>query len=90
MFVDASQPWPKNAWYHAAWSNEIEDKPFARTLLNEGVVLFRDKDGWIWQEATEVGRRMEKLGRIVAWGRLLSPAVKVTLHTCGMRFVFPK
>ena len=45
MFVDAEQPWPLNAWYHAAWFNEVEDKPFSRTLLNEAVVLFRDTDG---------------------------------------------
>lgn len=32
-------------WYVAAWSNEIERKPFARTLLNEPVVLYRTEAG---------------------------------------------
>jgi vanillate O-demethylase monooxygenase subunit len=32
----------RNAWYVAATRNEISDKPLARTLLNEPVVLFRN------------------------------------------------
>ena len=35
----------KNAWYIAAWAREIEDRPFARTLCGEPVVLFRDRAG---------------------------------------------
>ena len=31
----------RNAWYVAAWETEIGDTPFARTILNEPVVLFR-------------------------------------------------
>jgi phenylpropionate dioxygenase-like ring-hydroxylating dioxygenase large terminal subunit len=31
----------RNAWYVAATRNEIADKPLARTLLNEPVVIFR-------------------------------------------------
>jgi len=34
-----------NAWYVAAWSSEITDRPLARRLLNEPVVLFRGADG---------------------------------------------
>ncbi|NQV55352.1 MAG: Rieske 2Fe-2S domain-containing protein, partial [Rhodospirillales bacterium] len=45
MFLETDQPWPRNAWYQAAWANEIEQKPFKRTILNEPVVLFRDQDG---------------------------------------------
>lgn len=45
MMLRTEKPWPLNAWYQAAWAHEIEDKPFARTLLNEPVVLFRDADG---------------------------------------------
>jgi vanillate O-demethylase monooxygenase subunit len=43
--IDAPKPWPHNAWYQAAWMNEVSDTPLARTFLNEKVVLFRDKDG---------------------------------------------
>lgn len=37
--------WPSNAWYQAAWSTEVTDRPFARRLLDQPVVLFRDTDG---------------------------------------------
>jgi vanillate O-demethylase monooxygenase subunit len=45
MQTNAQKPWPHNAWYQAAWSHEVEDSPFPRTLLNEPVVMYRDKDG---------------------------------------------
>jgi vanillate O-demethylase monooxygenase subunit len=35
----------RNAWYIAGWAHELTNKPLARTLLNEPVVLFRDKEG---------------------------------------------
>lgn len=34
-----------NAWYVAAWSNEVGRKPLARKLLDQPVVLFRQLDG---------------------------------------------
>jgi phenylpropionate dioxygenase-like ring-hydroxylating dioxygenase large terminal subunit len=33
----------KNTWYIAAWAHQVTDKPLARTICNEAVVLFRDK-----------------------------------------------
>lgn len=33
---------PTNTWYVAAWAHEVLDKPLARTLCNEAIVLFRD------------------------------------------------
>ncbi len=35
----------RNAWYMAAWADEVGDKPLARTLLDEPVVIYRDADG---------------------------------------------
>ena len=35
----------RNAWYIAAWSDELRDKPLGRRICDEPVVLFRDKDG---------------------------------------------
>ena len=35
----------RNAWYVAAWDDELGREPFARTLLDEPVVLFRTEDG---------------------------------------------
>ena len=34
-----------NAWYVAAWDDEVGGQPLARTLLNEPVVLYRGGDG---------------------------------------------
>lgn len=38
-------PFLKNAWYAAGWGKDIVDKPIARTILGEPVVLFRQEDG---------------------------------------------
>ena len=35
----------RNAWYIAAWGDEISDRPIARRICNEPVVLFRDSAG---------------------------------------------
>jgi phenylpropionate dioxygenase-like ring-hydroxylating dioxygenase large terminal subunit len=35
----------RNDWYVAAWAHEINGRPFARTILNEPVVLYRDSAG---------------------------------------------
>lgn len=35
----------RNAWYPAAWSEELGDEPLARTFLDEPVVLYRDSAG---------------------------------------------
>jgi phenylpropionate dioxygenase-like ring-hydroxylating dioxygenase large terminal subunit len=35
----------RNAWYIAAWADELTDKPLARRILDEPVVLFRDRAG---------------------------------------------
>ncbi|MBF22982.1 aromatic ring-hydroxylating dioxygenase subunit alpha [Neopusillimonas maritima] len=38
----------QNAWYIAAWKHEVSQKPFARRICNEPIVLFRDKSNKIW------------------------------------------
>ena len=35
----------KNAWYVCAEPDDINDKPMARTILNEKIVFFRLEDG---------------------------------------------
>jgi vanillate O-demethylase monooxygenase subunit len=35
----------RNSWYVAAWQNDIADKPAARVILDEPIVLFRKPDG---------------------------------------------
>jgi len=36
---------PRNAWYIAAWADEVGGTPLARRICNEPVVLFRSADG---------------------------------------------
>lgn len=38
-------PFLRNAWYVAAWDEELGETPIARTLLGEPVVLYRDEQG---------------------------------------------
>jgi phenylpropionate dioxygenase-like ring-hydroxylating dioxygenase large terminal subunit len=35
----------KNSWYVAAWSKEVVDRPLARRILDEAIVVFRGNDG---------------------------------------------
>jgi vanillate O-demethylase monooxygenase subunit len=35
----------RNAWYIAAWADELGPKPLARRICDEPVVLFRDQAG---------------------------------------------
>ncbi|MEA2772783.1 MAG: hypothetical protein QOD93_5745, partial [Acetobacteraceae bacterium] len=35
----------RDAWYVAAWADEIGERPLARRICNEPVVLFRDARG---------------------------------------------
>src|SRR4051812_44748138 len=35
----------RNAWYIAAWADELGATPLARRICNEPIVLFRDRDG---------------------------------------------
>jgi phenylpropionate dioxygenase-like ring-hydroxylating dioxygenase large terminal subunit len=35
----------KNAWYVAAWSDEITQKPISRRICQEPIVLYRDQSG---------------------------------------------
>jgi len=35
----------RNCWYAAAWGTEVGQTPFARTLLDESVMLYRKADG---------------------------------------------
>lgn len=45
--ADFTQDFAHNHWYAAAWATEVGDTPFARTILGEPVVLFRQPDGTI-------------------------------------------
>ncbi|MHA4871752.1 Rieske 2Fe-2S domain-containing protein [Duganella sp. PWIR1] len=61
----------RNAWYVAAWDNEIPvDALFQRTLLNESVLFFRDDDGVVQAISNRCPHRFAPLhmGKRVANG----------------------
>jgi phenylpropionate dioxygenase-like ring-hydroxylating dioxygenase large terminal subunit len=37
----------RNAWYTAAWTDEIAERPLGRRICNEPIVFFRDRQGRI-------------------------------------------
>jgi phenylpropionate dioxygenase-like ring-hydroxylating dioxygenase large terminal subunit len=37
----------RNAWYIAAWSDEVAERPLGRRILDEPIVLFRDSAGTV-------------------------------------------
>ena len=70
----------RNCWYPAAWSDEVGDGPFARTLLDEPVVLFRAADGAPAALADRCCHRALPL----SMGRVLGDGLQCGYH--GLRF----
>jgi phenylpropionate dioxygenase-like ring-hydroxylating dioxygenase large terminal subunit len=64
------EPLIENAWYVAAWSSELRDKPLARQILNQNVVLFRDSFGRVGVLEDRCCHRAAPLaqGEVVAGG----------------------
>ncbi|MEJ2408853.1 MAG: aromatic ring-hydroxylating dioxygenase subunit alpha [Novosphingobium sp.] len=70
----------RNAWYAAAWSDEIGREPLARTFLDEPVVLFRDTDGAPVALTDRCPHRFAPLSK----GKLVGDAIECPYH--GLRF----
>ncbi len=70
----------RNAWYIAAWSDELGDKPLARRILNEPVVLFRDKAG----KAAALSDRCCHRGTPLSLGEVVETGLQCGYH--GMVF----
>jgi len=70
----------RNTWYAAAWSDEIEHKLFARTLLNEAILLYRKSDGSVAALKNRCPHRIIPL----SMGKLVGDEVECIYH--GLRF----
>lgn len=70
----------RNCWYVAAWDNEIGREPFARTILNEPVVLFRIESG----EAVALEDRCCHRQLPLSLGRVIGDGLKCGYH--GLEF----
>ena len=70
----------KNVWHAAAWSEEVSDRPFARTIANEPVLLYRGRDGTIIALSDTCPHRFAPLHR----GKVVDDAIECGYH--GLRF----
>ena len=76
----------RNSWYVAGWSDEVgQQKPLARIMLGEHVVLFRKTDGSVAAlEDRCAHRRMPlSLGRITDKDTLICPYHGLTYNSSG-------
>ena len=70
----------KNAWYVAAWAEEVDRTPMARTLLGESVLMYRREDG----QAVAMGNRCPHRHAPLCDGRLVGDAIECPYH--GLKF----
>lgn len=70
----------KNCWYAAAYANEVSDKPLARQLLGEHVVLYRTSDGKAHALADRCPHRFAPL----SMGVVVEDQIQCPYH--GLRF----
>ena len=70
----------ENAWYVAAWGDEISRELFSRRIIGEPVLLFRKQDG----EAVAIGNVCPHRFAPLDMGRLIDDTVECPYH--GLRF----
>lgn len=81
IFVpEAKMEYLRNAWYAAAWSDEVGRTPLARTFLDQPVVMFREEDGTPVALADRCPHRFAPLSK----GKLVENAIECAYH--GLRF----
>ena len=71
-----SGPYLRNAWYVAAWSDDIGDEALAaRTIMDEPIVLYRKADGSVAAIADRCAHRFAplSLGKMVGGDRIQCP-----------------
>jgi phenylpropionate dioxygenase-like ring-hydroxylating dioxygenase large terminal subunit len=70
----------RNDWYVAAWPNEVTEKPLARRLGNEPVVLYREQNG----RAVALRDRCPHRGAALSMGEVVAEGLQCNYH--GMVF----
>ena len=76
MRENANEPFVRNAWYIAAWPEELEGGLIARTILNEPLILFRDANG----TAAALEDRCCHRGAPLSHGRLIKSGIQCGYH----------
>jgi phenylpropionate dioxygenase-like ring-hydroxylating dioxygenase large terminal subunit len=70
----------RNAWYAALWSSELGQRPIARTIVNQKLVLFRGASGRAGALADRCCHRAAPLSR----GEVVGDTLRCGYH--GLRF----
>ena len=73
-------PFLRNAWYVAAWSNEVARAPFHRRILNEPVLMYRREGG----DAVAIADRCAPRFAPLHQGKLIGDAIECPYH--GLRY----
>ncbi len=66
----------RNYWYVAAWDHEVTDRPMARTILDEPLVLYRTSDGTPAALEDRCSHRRYPLSR----GRVMGDVLRCQYH----------
>ncbi len=75
----------RNAWYMAAWSHAVTDKPVAVTVLGDPLVIFRAADGTAGILLDVCPHRAVPLSMgTVSQGHLVCPYRGIELDTAGV------
>ncbi len=70
------EPFVRNAWYIAAWAEELDDGLVGRTIMNEPLVIFRDADG----KASALEDRCCHRGAPLTSGQVTSEGIECGYH----------
>ena len=65
------QMYLRNSWYVAAWSRELAERPMARTMLEQRIVLFRIENGSVAALADDCPHRHLPLSKGICVGNEL-------------------
>ncbi len=76
----AEKRWPLNCWYVAAHSSDITEALFARTILNQAVIVWRDASGAVSALEDRCPHRLVPLST----GEVVNGQVQCGYH--GLRF----
>lgn len=70
----------KNAWYVAAWADEVGRQPLRRKLLDQDLAIFRKQDG----QPVAIGNRCPHRFAPLSMGKLIGDCIECPYH--GLQF----
>lgn len=74
--MSGTEPYLRNAWYVAAWSDEVGRSMLSRTLLDQPIVLYRKENG----DAVAIGNACAHRFAPLHMGKLVGDVVQCPYH----------